>query len=150
MKNCKICKLDKEQSEFVYQRRICKPCFVLEERKRDKSRVRDRTIYRATKERKRYEASYKLKSRYGIDMDTYNKMFLTQNGCCAICMRHQVDLKTRLAVDHNHITGEVRGLLCMICNTAIGKFSDNVDMLRKAIEYLENEKRNIQIKSEQV
>ena len=43
----------------------------------------------------------------------------------------------RLAVDHNHKTGRVRGILCSFCNTALGKFDDSVGLLARAIEYLE-------------
>lgn len=76
-----------------------------------------------------------LKTRFGITVEQYETMFLNQNGRCAICGR-EPDLQ-RLHVDHDHKTGRVRGLLCMTCNTALGKFSDDPELLRKAIEYLE-------------
>lgn len=64
-------------------------------------------------------------------------MFAAQAGCCAICGTHQDALKLTLAVDHNHDTGKVRGLLCNPCNAAIGRFKDSTSMLRAAIRYLE-------------
>jgi hypothetical protein len=64
-------------------------------------------------------------------------MFATQGGVCAICSAPDESLKKRLCVDHCHTTGAVRGLLCDNCNTALGKFRDNADTLRRAITYLE-------------
>jgi len=63
-------------------------------------------------------------------------MFEEQKGCCVICGRHQTEFKTRLAVDHNHKTGEVRGLLCRPCNAGIGLFNENLSRLENAINYL--------------
>ena len=78
----------------------------------------------------------KLKSAYGITIEQYNQMYKEQEGRCKICGVHQAECKKAFAVDHNHDTGEVRGLLCMECNTGIGKLGDNVELLKKAIEYL--------------
>jgi len=80
-----------------------------------------------------------LKCRYGIDAVEYYRIFEEQNGKCAICQVHQDSLKQRLAVDHNHITGAVRGLLCRPCNQAIGvlKCDSGTEVLLKAIAYIE-------------
>lgn len=78
-----------------------------------------------------------LKKSYGITLEDYNKMFLLQKGCCKICNRHQSEFKRALAVDHNHETKKIRGLLCPSCNTGIGHLQDSIDILKKAIEYLE-------------
>jgi hypothetical protein len=73
---------------------------------------------------------------YGIDADTYGQLLTTQNGVCAIC--HSVNENGyRLAVDHNHKTGEVRGLLCSTCNSALGLLHDDPSILRAAADYLE-------------
>jgi hypothetical protein len=66
-------------------------------------------------------------------------MLRSQGGACAVCgkgpgSRHARDM--RLAVDHCHKTGQVRGLLCQTCNRAIGLFADNPILLRRAISYL--------------
>jgi hypothetical protein len=78
---------------------------------------------------------YQLK-RYKLDMASYNILVKKQNGLCAICGKNPE--KTRLSVDHNHTTGEVRGLLCRQCNTGIGLFNDKIELLSKAVEYLKN------------
>ena len=80
-----------------------------------------------------------LKVAYGITPEDYNQMFVDQDGCCAICSIHQSELNKRLAVDHCHATGEVRGLLCDKCNMALGLFKDDQDLLNKAIHYLQGE-----------
>lgn len=75
--------------------------------------------------------------KYGLTPDDYTKMLLQQNNVCAIC--HQPETtryKYRLCVDHDHITGKVRGLLCHMCNTGLGKFFDNPDTLISASNYL--------------
>ena len=63
-------------------------------------------------------------------------MFIKQEGKCRICGRHQRELKLPLAVDHNHKTGHIRGLLCHRCNFILGLASDNVQLLTQVIEYL--------------
>ena len=77
-----------------------------------------------------------LKRAYGISIEEYNKLFGLQKGCCAICGKSQNDFDYFLNIDHDHITGRVRGLLCRDCNQALGHLHDNVELLNKAIEYL--------------
>lgn len=79
-----------------------------------------------------------LKCTYGITLDDWNSLFEKQEGRCAICKRPQDYFEKSLAVDHNHKTGKVRGLLCENCNRAIGLLYDNIDSLRNAIDYLES------------
>ena len=80
---------------------------------------------------------YGLLNKYGLTLEDYNEMFSTQNGECAICRTHQRDLNISLAVDHDHSTGKVRGLLCKNCNLMIGNAKDDISTLLHAIEYLE-------------
>lgn len=83
-----------------------------------------------------------LKKRFGISLEKFNEMKEKQKHSCAICCQPEtaIDHRTKklrdLAVDHNHTTGEIRGLLCTRCNTAIGLLQDDVDLLAKAISYL--------------
>jgi hypothetical protein len=78
-------------------------------------------------------------SRYGITLSDYNKMFEQQEGKCIGCTRHQSELESSLCVDHCHVTGKVRGLLCTDCNKALGLVRDNTSILKRLINYLENE-----------
>lgn len=74
------------------------------------------------------------KKAYGLSIDDYEKLILEQNGVCAICSR--LPNGRNLSVDHNHVTGKIRGLLCLPCNTMLGMANDSIDILIKAIEYL--------------
>jgi hypothetical protein len=91
-------------------------------------------IARQDVEGKRYQREYQLKNKYGIGIKEYNDMLENQNGVCKIC--NGVDVKNLLAVDHCHSTGKIRGILCGDCNTGLGRFKDDVDLLNKAIEYI--------------
>ena len=55
---------------------------------------------------------------------------------CQICGRHKSEFNKGLAIDHCHKTGTIRGLLCYICNTSLGRFNDNIKSLENAILYL--------------
>ena len=82
-----------------------------------------------------------LKRAYGITLEQYEDMLAEQEGLCAICRkpelgRTQYGVKN-LAVDHCHKTGKVRGLLCQKCNRAIGQLHDDVESLKRAIEYIQ-------------
>lgn len=71
--------------------------------------------------------------KYGIDSEQYEALLLKQGGVCGICKRAS---NRRLAVDHCHESGEVRGLLCYNCNVGLGLFKDDTVLLSAAIEYL--------------
>ena len=84
-----------------------------------------------------YYRDWKLKAVYGITREDYNSLREKQNNCCAICGIHEKHAKnSTLCVDHNHDTGEVRGLLCHKCNAAIGLLQDNHEFCFNASEYL--------------
>lgn len=80
--------------------------------------------------------SARLKKKYGITMDEFDAMLEEQNGCCMICGRHHTTQENRFCVDHCHTTGKIRGLLCYPCNSGLGHFKDDIDMMFKAIAYL--------------
>jgi len=80
--------------------------------------------------------------KYGITFDDYEVLYNRQNGKCAICEKAgDVHYKTKkikyLCVDHEHSTDRIRGLLCHRCNAAIGRFGDSINLLNRAIKYLE-------------
>lgn len=97
---------------------------------------------------KRFRSSFpmewkdgELRSKYGINLAEYTAMAIAQNGKCAICEKEETEERSgklrALAVDHNHSTGAVRGLLCQSCNKMIGLACDDVTVLAKAISYLD-------------
>jgi hypothetical protein len=72
---------------------------------------------------------------YGISVEQYDEMFETQGGVCARCGNPPQEIK-KLAVDHCHKTGRVRGLLCGPCNTYLGRLEANLDQLQRDLNYL--------------
>jgi len=77
---------------------------------------------------------------FNITTEDYKEMLRQQNNVCAICgepeTRKYNGIVIKLAVDHCHATGKVRGLLCSTCNIALGRFQDSTDLLTKAVNYL--------------
>lgn len=76
------------------------------------------------------------KNGISLSAEEYNNRFNKQKGCCAICGRHQSEFKRRLAVDHNHLTGGIRGLLCARCNYIVGAIESNGEIIPIAKKYL--------------
>lgn len=98
----------------------------------------DRIVYKMPREAQRH---YGLKRYYGISVEDYAAMLNAQDGVCAICARPETNIANGkilpLSVDHDHGTGDVRGLLCNGCNRGIGFFKDNRETLLSAIKYLD-------------
>lgn len=77
-----------------------------------------------------------MRRQYGITLAEYNAMLEKQDYKCAICGNEDEVEGRRLAIDHCHTKGNVRGLLCGKCNRGLGLFYDNLDLLEKAKDYL--------------
>lgn len=96
----------------------------------------------APHERKAYGKEWNLRKKFGITGEQYAAMAAEQSGCCAICQEPERAINARsgraqeLAVDHDHETNEVRGLLCVACNRLIGYAREDIATLMKAIAYL--------------
>jgi hypothetical protein len=78
---------------------------------------------------------HKLKHTYGMTLEDHHRMLAQQQGLCKICNRRKSDQS--LCIDHCHSTRKVRGLLCSNCNTGLGLYDDNPDLLREAAAYLD-------------
>lgn len=131
-KHCKRCSTTKPLSEFFKERKradgytyLCKVC-SMGNTKKWVGENRDR------------RKDYYLRKSYGIDLAKYQEMLADQGGVCAICGTDDPKGKsgTWFVVDHDHASGEVRGLLCNRCNRAIGMLAEDHDVLMSAIEYL--------------
>lgn len=114
-KPCSCCKSTLPVSEFYkkdFSGRLdstCKSCRII--------KIREKTL--------------------GVTEDQYWEMYHRQGGKCGICQRRLYSKRyKRLAVDHNHVTGEIRGLLCTNCNTGIGLFHDCPTALKRAIDWV--------------
>ena len=117
---------------------------VINARKRELRRLNPERARLDNERRKAHYASNpdrhrdeRLKSVYGISLNEYREMYVSQEGKCAICGTHRPDKgKEGLVVDHCHSQGHIRKLLCVNCNTGIGQFRDDVQLLAKATDYL--------------
>lgn len=99
----------------------------------EKEKTRNRQ-YRAEHpvEVKACKRRYRLKRNFGLTPTDYDQMEREQNGCCKICGK-----QVKLHVDHDHVTGTVRGLLCHQCNTVLGLVGESRMTLRKMATYLQ-------------
>lgn len=137
MKQCIRCKQfqinnqfrkDKRQKDgFEYYCKLCaRELHKGYDIKRNKLESRKASLYRAT-----------LHREYNFTLEHYQEVLKSQDYKCAIC---KVDGNTSgrsFSVDHDHTTGQIRGLLCNSCNTGLGQFKDSVVALKAAISYLE-------------
>ncbi len=76
-----------------------------------------------------------LKIKFGLSFEQYDEILERQGGGCGICGMQPRSLRV-LAVDHDHVTGAVRGILCSSCNLGIGNLQDNPEIVLKAHDYL--------------
>lgn len=146
-KVCSKCKIGKPHSEYYRDsgkgRKIrcrCKACCnadVAGWREKNRSEYNNYAAAWRAKNPERQHAT-DIKRHYKLSIDQYNEMLTAQACGCKICgKQHDPSLKRgRLYVDHCHDTGDVRGLLCGACNSAIGYFNHDVEIMRKAITYI--------------
>lgn len=125
MKRCPTCTQVKPLDDFPRNRSAlggrggyCKPCHNA------KGKATYTRLYGGTRH-------YHLQRRYGISAARVDELIAEQGGVCAICLTGKPE-----HVDHDHRTGEVRGILCFNCNGGLGQMRDRVDVLQAAIEYL--------------
>lgn len=124
-RTCRACDHEKPTGRFRGTDHTCRDCRSAEGRRKravpsERRRARDRRLVRL----------------YGITLAEYEALGRRQRWRCAICDRTAYPAGSRLVPDHNHDTGEVRGLLCGPCNSGLGLFGEKPDRLQAAAEYL--------------
>lgn len=133
MKVCPKCKVEKTIEKFHVDKNsydgrhgYCGEC--------KNSFSRSRRLNLSPRERKSEDLRYS----YGITIEEYDKLYDKQQGKCSICSTSESKTKNSkfLFVDHDHRTGRIRSLLCHKCNSALGGFNDDIDLLVLAIFYL--------------
>jgi len=146
-KRCHICKEVKPFEEFPKSANSiggvgsrCRPC---------------ESVYQSEWRRRNPELAFQTNSRaqlkdmcrrVGITVERYERELAAQGGVCKICHLPNRDArKRRLNIDHDHVTGEFRGLLCSTCNSALGHFGDNIALMEAAIAYLRASKPLFQV-----
>ena len=104
-------------------------------------RLRSKTRYNAAHRQFKYQTNgfaYSLNLRYGLGADKhYDYKLREQYECCAICGRNKSEFDYNLGLDHNHSTGQLRGVLCRHCNVVIGILETKSDIVQSALQYLE-------------
>lgn len=152
-KTCTKCNLTKSINSFSKDKKksdgFCSQCKDCQNGDKKRNNEARKKYYQRNKAsilgelRQKYKAdpvaakNRDLKKTYGIDIDQYNAMLQFQNGSCAICKKHSSTFKKSLAVDHCHVSGKIRGLLCINCNRAVGNLKDSIDLAKSLISYLE-------------
>lgn len=142
-KTCKRCNQLKELNEFPKSKsckdghlNFCKKCKLAFNRKYEEKF--DRKLYKSlwniNNQFKRYS------KRYGISLIDYKSIYenlrKNQKELCAICKKNLIGLKKEVHLDHSHVNGKIRGILCRDCNVGLGFFKDDTSKLENAIEYL--------------
>lgn len=131
MKKCPSCKSDKSLDNYWKGQYSCIDC--------TKEKQKTRWVSRTPKKRLEQHLKYK----YNVTIFELEEMLKEQDNKCSICKSKLPDLliyedrRRGYAIDHNHDTGKVRGILCLNCNTLLGMAKDNKDILLEAINYLE-------------
>ena len=138
MKNCVYC-----DEEIVGKRSDAKYCSDSCRGAEEKRRYRERKGLAVKPQRGPYDGrssnqlAHRMMYKFGITVEQYDQLLEKQNHCCAMCEKHVSTMDKRLAVDHNHKTGEIRGLLCGYCNhRVIGNHTDGAK-LRKMADYVD-------------
>lgn len=152
VKICRTCNTSKSEEEFYTRKIDCIPCYnracverQRRSRKADPKKWAEFDRARKAKVPARKQKGYNLKSMYGISIQDYDALLLTQNLQCAICGSDSPGSgHIYFCVDHDHACcpGKkscgacVRGLLCGGCNKALGLFNDDIGRVANAIKYL--------------
>lgn len=131
--HCKDCNIELTEFNKVYlalrQKNRCKTCYNEHQK-----------IWRINNpsSRSRTTRQNKIVSKYGITLQKFDEMARSQGGVCAACRSPNNIEGRELTVDHDHITGEIRGLLCHSCNLVLGLVGDSLERLLDLHEYLRN------------
>lgn len=140
--NFRLCDELRNGRSYVFVKQVCRACeYAARVQFRRDHRERENASRRLSHTYETRQRAW-LKRKYSITLEDYNSLFDAQGGVCAIChepefRRHQSGRLQTLAVDHDHETHTVRGLLCSNCNVAIGYLNDDPELIRAAAAYLE-------------
>lgn len=145
MKLCYSCSKIKKTGDFHKRidakdglRNECKSCRLSKAATYYNASERKLQVTNYVKTRQEQRRAIQLRYEYGISVETYAQLLLQQGDVCAICKKPESKRNSKyLCVDHDHFTGNIRGLLCHNCNSAIGKLGDSTILLKAAVRYLE-------------
>ena len=142
MRICYLCQKNKPIAEFyISNRSRCKSCIKIKAKEWAKKNPQRRVEVCKTYQDKHIKTirQKRMEYQYGLSYEEFAKLLEVQGGGCAICKTKDSNTTNRKrdwCIDHDHSTGEVRGLLCDNCNVGIARLKDNIDILNSAIKYL--------------
>jgi len=132
----------KESNEGLLYECVCKLCNGKHLRNakhlKQKIRAKECPKYRSSNWSGLEKEERILQHLYGISKKDLETLLEHQENKCAICEKKLGEDRSKINVDHCHVTNQVRGLLCSGCNTGLGHLGDNLAGLQKAVAYLEN------------
>lgn len=152
MKTCTKCHIEKPSADFYRDKRKpdglrnqCNSCIAANTRRYYAGHAEEIAEQKRgyNQDNRQIIRARLLKKAYGVTPEEFAVMFGQQNGRCKICgLEMTLAGHSRLSccVDHNHVSGKVRGLLCLKCNAGLGSFLDSSRILRQAATYLEETK----------
>lgn len=116
---------------------ILEKCRDYYQRNKHKWKEKGKLLHLSPEERTRRHREYSMRFKYGIGIDEYDAMLVSQGGVCAICSEPpKVGFNKRLHIDHDHVTGKIRGLICMHCNHSLERIESVENWAERATEYL--------------
>lgn len=150
MKACTVCNVVKTLDQFYNSQKYrggksyrCKDC----------DKAAGKIYVEKHKERKRkQQQESNWKAKYGLDREGYNELWESQGGVCSVCKTPLIHPETYVGnkhkkntscVDHDHVSGRVRAILCTMCNKGLGIFNDDPDLLNAAYLYLKHHASDI-------
>ena len=141
-KTCSHCHIEKDVSEFVSNKSTkdglhswCKKCVTeYNSKRRDKVNKNARNYYHSHKEQ---AENYRNKTRYGLTTTQRKEYIASKGNRCEACGIREEDTNRGLFIHHDHVTGEVIGVLCNKCNSALGILNDDLDKLKALFHFAE-------------
>ena len=141
LKRCRECNIEKDISLFYPRHLRCKECISKTNKlfyKNNPEYFREQRLKYKKLHPRRDDVNNtkKIAIKLGISINKINKLRKKHNGFCDICNKTKAN-GHRLSIDHDHKTNKIRGFLCNKCNFGLGCFKDNIELLKRAIKYLE-------------
>jgi hypothetical protein len=137
----------------IYLQIDCRQCANARSKKSGKKyweqrKITDKLHYERTRQHHIDLRKIHVLKKFGLTVENYKNLIKQQENKCAICGNEETALNQRkthvkpLAIDHDHVTGKVRALLCGKCNAGIGMFRESEELLQSAINYIRRHKNN--------
>lgn len=133
-KTCRMCGQTKPRTAFYKAKRgcsrWCKDCTRTHQVRWEQKK--------SPEERKTFYREKNLRIKYNLTPEEYDKILVFQGGVCAICKRSPAEFQKTLAVDHDHGTRVIRGILCWPCNSLLPSRKELIPRLKSALIYLDS------------